>query len=122
MSDTRPQRDDLLPLNPVDFLVLLVLLDGDNYGYGIVKELRDRSDGQVDLLPGNFYTIVQRMQRDGLVEPSPKTPEANTPGRPRRLYRITDFGRDVAGAEAARLEELVQESSVRHLLERTRAR
>lgn len=110
--------DELLPLNPVDFMVLLVLVDSDNYGYGIVKELRERSGGRIDLLPGNFYTVIQRMERDGLVGPSPEPPADNTPGKPRRLYRITELGRDVAAAEAARLDELVKGSAVRHLLER----
>ena len=46
--------EELLPLNPVDFQVLLVLLDGDSHGYGIVKEMKQRTGGQIDMLPGNF--------------------------------------------------------------------
>ena len=114
--------DDLLPLNPIDFHVLLVLLEGERHGYGLVKELRARSNGQIDMLPGNFYTILQRMLRDRLVEDAGEDTEANSPGRPRRLYRITPFGHDVASAEASRLRDLVGQSEIQALADAAKPR
>ena len=43
------------------------------------------------------------------------------PGRPRRLYRITDFGMRVAAAEAIRLQDLVAQSAVRALADKARS-
>lgn len=108
--------DELLPLNPVDFMVLLVLLDGDSYGYAIVRAMRDKSDGRIDVLPGNFYTVLQRLLRDGLIAPSDTAPPGSAPGRPRRMFRITDLGRRVARAEATRLTEIADDPGVRGLV------
>ena len=118
MARSTQDPDDLLPLNPVDFQVLLVLLEGDSHGYGIVKEMKRRTDGQIDMLPGNFYTVLQRLIREGVLEDVGLDTEGGTPGRPRRLYRITDLGVRVAAAEAARLRDLVAESAVQALADR----
>lgn len=118
---TARRPEQLLPMNAVDFHVLLVLVEGDSHGYGIVRAMRARTNGQIDILPGNFYTVLQRLVRDGLVEDAGLDAEGHTPGRPRRLYRITEFGRDVAAAEAERLRDLVAESTVRSLVDRSRA-
>ncbi len=120
MSTHVAKPEDLLPLNPVDFQVLLVLVEGDSHGYAIVKEMRTRTNGQIDLLPGNFYTILQRLLRAGLIADVGLDPDSNSPGRPRRLYRLTDFGVEVASAEAARLRDLVAGSAVRALAAKAR--
>lgn len=118
MSKNAANPEELLPLNPVDFQVLLVLVEGESHGYGIVKEMRSRTGGQIDMLPGNFYTVLQRLLRAGLLQDIGLDTEGNTPGRPRRLYRITEFGTRVAAAEAARLRDLVADSAVRALADR----
>ncbi len=101
--------------------MLLVLLEGESHGYGIVKEMKSRTSGQIDMLPGNFYTVLQRLIREGVLEDVGLDTEGNTPGRPRRMYRITDFGTRVAAAEALRLQELVAASAVRALIEKARS-
>lgn len=126
MAENEPQPIDdeyvieRLPMSPVDFTVLLVLIDGDSHGYAIVKEMRERSDGRIDIWPGNFYTVMHRLERDGLIEPSDRKPEGKSPGRPRRLYRITDLGLAVARAEAARIAELSVRPDVKKLLGESR--
>ena len=47
--------ETFVPLKHVDFLVLLVLMEHDLHGYGIVKEIADRTRGQIRLEPGNLY-------------------------------------------------------------------
>ena len=120
-TTTERRVDELLPLNAVDFHVLLILVEGDSHGYGIVKLLRARTNGQIDMLPGNFYTILQRLLRAGLLADVGLDSDSNTPGRPRRLYAITEFGLQVAAAEASRLRDLVAESTVRTLADRASA-
>lgn len=120
MAHSPGAPEDLLPLNPVDFQVLLLLSEGPGHGYGLVKEMRSRTGGQIDLLPGNFYTVLRRLMRDGLVEDMGEESDADRPGRPRRLYRITPFGTEVAAAEAGRLRALVADSAVQALAERPR--
>ncbi len=121
MRPKRPsakQPEDLLPMNPVDLQVLLVLVEGDSHGYGIVKEMRARTNGQIDMLPGNFYSVLQRLARAGLLAEVGLDHDSKAPGRPRRLYRLTDFGVRTAAAEAARLRDLLAESAVRALADR----
>ena len=66
-ESTRPDRiDDLLPLSRVDFLVLLVLTDGERHGYGIVKEIEDRTEGKVQPLPGKLQVFGAEVQADGV--------------------------------------------------------
>lgn len=92
-----------LPLTPAVFHLLLALADGDRHGYGIAKEVSERTGGRVRLGPGTIYGTLNRMRDAGLVEE--RGAEGNDERR--RYYRITTLGRDVARAEARRLVELV---------------
>lgn len=96
--------------------MLLALAGGDSYGYRIVKEIRERSDGRIDLLPGNLYSVLRRMERDGLIARSARR-KPSEGGPARAYYRITTLGRQVTAAEAERLKNLVETSEVRGLIE-----
>lgn len=111
-NESRPD----VPLGAVDFMVLLALLSGESYGYRIVKEIRDRSSGEIDLLPGNLYAVLQRMERDGLIERSGRRAPGEG-GQPRLYYRITALGRETAAAEASRMKRLVESHDVQDLME-----
>ncbi len=113
---------DLLPLKPMVFEVLLVLAEGERHGWSLVRELQQRT-GQA-LLPGNFYRVLKGLLANDLideVEPSRALRDegaADTGGNAerRQYFRLTKFGRDVARAEAHRLEALVNESRGKRLL------
>jgi DNA-binding PadR family transcriptional regulator len=104
-----------LPLHPRDFLILLALVDGALHGYGLVKAIEAESDGEVLMDPANLYRSLRRMERDGLVEETEGEPEAADDER-RRYYGLTDFGRSVARAEAARVSRLVRVARSKALL------
>ena len=106
---------DYLPLSAVEFLVLLVLNDGDSHGYAIVKDIERRSDGQISLLPGNLYAILQRLSESELIRRT-EPAEGDDVDRRRRYYRVTDLGRDVAAAEAARMKRMVEAAAAGDLL------
>ena len=110
-----------LPLKPVDFLVLMVLVEGDLHGYGIVKQIEERSGGQVKLLPGNLYGVIRRMiDQEWLAECDRRSVDSDGDQR-RRYYRITEIGRHVAAAEAARLRQLVWDAESHQLIEKEQA-
>jgi PadR family transcriptional regulator len=73
----------------VDFLLLAVLEDGPTHGYGLVDELRSRSDGVFDLAEGTVYPALYRLERNGLVESSW---ESTRGARRRRVYRLSRRG------------------------------
>jgi DNA-binding PadR family transcriptional regulator len=101
---------DLLPLTPVALNVLLALADGECHGYGIMLEVKERTDGRVRLGPGTLYGAIKRMKEGGVIEESGQRPD---PGEApdderRRYYRLTGFGGGVLAAEVERLDGLVR--------------
>ena len=100
-----------LPLTPALFHVLLSLVAGEKHGYAILKEVAQRTGGQVQLGTGTLYGIVKRLLADGLIRES----AAGSTDR-RRAYRLTAFGRKVALAEAERLRDLVNLAPLQRLL------
>jgi DNA-binding PadR family transcriptional regulator len=113
---TTKDADDLLPLKPVVFQVLLSLLDGERHGYAIVQDIAERSSARLQIEPGNLYRTLRFMLDEQLIEESARRPSPEADDERRRYYRITKFGQRVAAAEAARLVELVADARARHLL------
>ena len=103
-------------MTPAVLQILLSLADEERHGYGIMREVEDRTGGGVRLGPGTLYGSIKRMLADGLIEESDERPDPELDDSRRRYYRITDFGRRVAGAEAARLEGLVRSAREKKLL------
>lgn len=99
---------DHLPLSPRDFLILLVLADGSLHGYGILAAVERRVGDEVLLDPANLYRSLKRLRRDGIVEQADPPSDAEAPLEQRRYFRLTDLGRKVTAAEAARLARLTR--------------
>ncbi|HSM04276.1 MAG TPA: helix-turn-helix transcriptional regulator [Longimicrobiales bacterium] len=96
--------DDVLP--PAEFRVLLSLMDGPKHGHGIRVDVRDRTEGRVDMGPGTLYGAIKRLvRRDWILEVDPPAGEGGD-GR-RRFYRITEAGREAVAGETARMRELL---------------
>jgi DNA-binding PadR family transcriptional regulator len=112
---------DLLPLRPVVFHVLLSLADSERHGYAIVQDIAERSAARIRLEPGNLYRHLKFMLDEGLIEESGRRPVAGRDDERRRYYRMTRFGRQVALAEASRLEAVAAEARAR-LVARSQAR
>jgi DNA-binding PadR family transcriptional regulator len=106
-----------LPLTPAAFHVLLALADGPKHGYLILKDVEQRTAGEVRLSTGTLYGLIGRFLADELIVEL--APAAGDDER-RRPYRLTPLGRDVATAEAARLERLVSAARYVKLLPSTR--
>ena len=113
MSDRTP--DAHLPLKPATFLVLVVLTVGELHGYGIKKEVAQRSAGRIDMEPGMLYRLMARLVAQGLIEEAERRPAPDRDDERRRYYRITQLGRAVVKAEAARMVRLADSEEVRAL-------
>jgi DNA-binding PadR family transcriptional regulator len=108
------------PLTPAMFYVLLALAGDDLHGYAILKEVELRTGGKVKLSTGTLYGIIKRLLADGLIaEPRSRPAEADDDQR-RRYYRLTPKGREVAAAEAERMDELLSIARARNLLKKPR--
>ena len=77
----------------LDPLVLAVLEDGPMHGYGIIEQLRLRSDELFDLPEGTVYPSLHRLERLGAVTSA----RERVAGRERRVYRLSRRGRAALG-------------------------
>jgi DNA-binding PadR family transcriptional regulator len=96
-----------LPLKPTVFTILLSLSEGDAHGYGIKKEVEERSEGRVLLEPGTLYRVIGKLLDDGLIAETDERPDPGLDDERRRYYRLTPLGRRVLVAEAERLAVLI---------------
>jgi DNA-binding PadR family transcriptional regulator len=108
--------DPALPLKPIVFHILLVLMRGERHGYGIVKEVEARAGGDFRIEPGNLYRTLRTMLAQGLVSESDERPDPDVDDQRRRYFRITDAGFESARAEASRLERMLELAKAQDLL------
>lgn len=106
-----PSGEEMPALKRIEFLVLLVLADGENHGYRIVREMADRTQGRVSILPGNLYAVLRRLSKEGLVAEVASRSVRDLADQRRRYYEITPYGRRALAAEAEFLRALVQAAS-----------
>jgi DNA-binding PadR family transcriptional regulator len=107
-SSDRQAASDLTPLSPAFFHILLSLGEGERHGYALKREISRRTEGKLKLGPGVLYGSINKMLALGLIEESDDRPDPHLDDERRRYYRITNYGRRVAQAEAARMRELAQ--------------
>ena len=105
--------DSTLPLTPISFEILLALSEGDRHGYAILQQVEARTAGLLPLRTGTLYRALARLEEAGLIDPV-DGPASNDERR--RYYRITPRGREIARAEARRLEDQVAAARSRKLL------
>lgn len=116
MPGERQRLEDHLPLTPAAFHVLLALADRDRHGYAIMQEVELTTGGRVAMGPGTLYGTIKRLLAAGLIQQSEERPDPQLDDQRRRYYRLTELGRRVAAAEAARLEEAVADARSKRLL------
>ncbi|MFC9919534.1 PadR family transcriptional regulator [Agromyces binzhouensis] len=113
-AETQPK--DLLPLSEPVFHILLSLADEERHGYGIMREVRDRTEGSIVLAPGTLYGAIKRLRALGLIEEAAARVDPELDDERRKYYRITGLGERVAAAEAARVAALARQAVLKRLL------
>jgi len=107
MTPRLARPEDHLPLHPLEFRILMTLVEGPSFGTRIVEEIEAIDGGSRKLYPANLYRRIRDLLSEGLIEGAPAPEGAD----PRRSYvRITTLGREVAEAEALRLRGLVDDA------------
>ena len=120
MSAEQSKDESYGPLTPAMFHVLLALAGDDLHGYAILKEVELRTGGKVRLSTGTLYGIIKRLLNDGLILELRTRPADAHDDERRRYYRLTPHGRQVATAEAERMDEILAVARTRNLLKKTR--
>jgi DNA-binding PadR family transcriptional regulator len=113
MLNRRRDPSVLLPLPQSAFQILLALADGERHGYSITKEVTESTGGKIRLGSGTLYRQLRQMCTDGWIS---EIQRDDNDAMGRRYYKLTPWGRRIAQAEAARLDELVQLARSRRLL------
>jgi DNA-binding PadR family transcriptional regulator len=94
-----------LPLTHVVYHILLSVCGAPRHGYGIIKDVEDRTGGRLVLEAGTLYAAIKRLRDEDILDEAP-TPDGADARR--RYYGLTSLGRAVLEAESLRLEELVE--------------
>ncbi len=90
MSRQTTRYDPQLLRGNTDVLVLQIIENlGGVHGYGVIKELKARSDGFFDFKEGTIYPLLHRLEKEGFIRGSWHKKEG---GMSRRNYRITQKG------------------------------
>ena len=119
MKRHRLEPKEFLPLTPAMFHILVALADGEKHGYAILKEVSRSTNGKVQLSVGTLYGIIKRLDNDGMIIESAERPDPGLDDERRRYYRLSDFGREIAVAEAERMEEVIAIARAKNLLNKT---
>ncbi|MBT2207485.1 MULTISPECIES: PadR family transcriptional regulator [Actinomadura] len=69
--------------------VLEIIGAEETYGYAITRRLNEL--GFADVVEGTVYTILQRLEKNGLVQATKRPSEL---GPPRKFYALNDAGRE----------------------------
>lgn len=81
---------------------ILLSLYGPMHGYGIMQNVKDLSNGRVNLGPGTLYGAINTLLGKGWIE----SIEGEKDSR-KKEYKITELGKSIVDFEIIRLEELI---------------
>lgn len=98
----------MISLRPLEYHVLLALLDGPQYGYAIKATVIEDSGGAQAPGPGSLYRVLARLLKQGLVleREAPAEEVGAHPGRSRRYYELSDAGRRAVARESRELRRV----------------
>lgn len=92
------------PLSESYYYILLCLSKGPNHGYGIMQMTERLSEGEVIIGSGTMYGATSNMMKKGWIQEV----FSNNPGLERkRLYQLTDSGKEVLRTEISRLKRML---------------
>ena len=93
MAETpRGYDSDLLRGNTDSLLLFLINEHGQTYGYRLIKEVGERSNGYFRFKEGTVYPALRKLENEGLLQGEWKRLPN---GQERRYYVITEQGRQL---------------------------
>lgn len=95
-------RRKYVPMTETAFYILFCLRK-PQHGYGIGLQVKQMTDGEVIISPGTMYGTLSKMEKDGLIAFYKEEEK-------RKLYYITEPGREILQAEIVRIGRLYRNS------------
>jgi DNA-binding PadR family transcriptional regulator len=105
--------NDLLPLTPTVFHVLVALASGPRHGYAVAQEVEELTEGRIVMGPGTLYGSLQRMQDAELIQETANPGDAGLHADRRRYYKMTPLGSAALKAGSERLMRAVTVAQAR---------
>ena len=102
-------RKVYVPMTETGFYILYCLQE-EMHGYNIGLRVKVMTCGEVTISPGTMYGTLSKMEKDGLISFLREEDK-------RKIYQITDLGRDVLNLELARIERLYKNSKINKKIE-----
>jgi len=96
----------------VQLCIIALLSKGKKYGFQIIKELREKTDGYFDLKEGTLYPALHRLEKRGYLK-SQWVTEKDRP--PRKYYVLTKAGKEVLKSASSEWQQMVE--SMKNVLE-----
>ena len=93
------------PMSESYYYILLCLAKGANHGYGIMQMTEKLSGGDVKIGSGTMYGATGNMMKKGWIREIISNEEGL---ERRRLYQLTDAGREALRTEIARLRRMLE--------------
>ena len=91
-------RKRFIPMSETMFYILLSLRE-ERHGYGIMRHVKEITNGRIILGAGTVYQSLQKLESEGLIS---STKELDR----KKLYLITDTGLQILQEEAQRIREI----------------
>ncbi len=70
-------------------LILAILKQGQSYGYAIIQQVKELSNGDMEWADGMLYPILHRLQKKEFIEAIWGVSET---GRKRKYYQLSELG------------------------------
>jgi DNA-binding PadR family transcriptional regulator len=77
-------------------IVLSILSRGENYGYEIIRQVRELSNDSLNWTDGMLYPVLHKLEKQGLIESNWRTTDS---GRKRKYYSLKSEGKKVLNTE-----------------------
>lgn len=104
MTISERQAEKYLPLTEATYYILLSL-SRPLHGYGVIQTVKEKSSGRVALGPGTLYGAFHRLLGQRLID---KIDEPDAEDDRRKLYVLTELGREVLRRQTEILQEMVR--------------
>ena len=70
-------------------IVMAILAQGEDYGYSIIRRVREASNGEIEWSEGMLYPVLHRLEAEGLIRSRWRETEN---GRRRKYYQLSIAG------------------------------
>lgn len=84
-------------------LILAILSHGDSYGYAIIQQVKELSNGEMEWADGMLYPILHRLQKKDFIEAIWGVSDT---GRKRKYYHLTALGKDELAQQRVNWQQL----------------